>query len=293
MNPTTTQSTNTESEQTKDSPSGRKTLSERLEGPNRFRRPSAFTFVILVLTAALLIHGWTQGVALHAGDLIQGVGRLGSFLTDAFPPDAERIGPILNSLLLTFEMALLGTIIGVILSLPLAVLAAQNTSPHRSIYIVSRGFITVCRTIPDLVWALIFVIAVGLGPQAGVLAIAVDVMGFCGRFFADAIEEMDPGAAEGLEATGAPKRSVILGAIFPSVLPSIVSTSMFALEQATRSSVVLGLVGAGGIGVELNVSMTLMRYDEALMIILAIFVVVFIVERLAAAIRRRILKGNL
>jgi phosphonate transport system permease protein len=249
--------------------------------------------VVLLLTAALLIHGWTQGVALHAGDLVEGLGRLGSFFADAIPPDTERIGPILSSLLLTLEMALLGTIIGVILSLPLAVLAAQNTSPHRSIYLASRGLITVCRTIPDLVWALIFVIAVGLGPQAGVLAIAVDVMGFCGRFFADAIEEMDPGAAEGLAATGAPKRSVILGAIFPSILPSIVATSMFALEQATRSSVVLGLVGAGGIGVELSVSMTLMRYDEALMIILAIFVVVVIVERLSAAIRRRILKGNL
>lgn len=275
------------------SASERKKLQERLEAPHRFRRPSAFTFVVLVLTAALLLHGWSQGVALHAGELIEGVGRLGSFLTDAFPPDTERIGPILNSLVLTFEMALLGTIIGVILSLPLAVMAAQNTAPHRSIYIVTRGFITICRTIPDLVWALIFVIAVGLGPQAGVLAIAIDVMGFCGRFFADAIEEMDPGAAEGLEATGAPKRGVILGAIFPSIMPSIVATSMFALEQATRSSVVLGLVGAGGIGVELNVSMTLMRYDEALMIILAIFVVVVIVERLSAAIRRRILKGNL
>lgn len=293
MNSTSTQPTDTERLQAKNSTSAQKKLADRLETPNRFNRPSAFTFVILVLTAALLIHGWTQGVALHAGDMIQGIGRLGSFFTDALPPDTERLGPILSSLLLTFEMALLGTIIGVILSLPLAVLAAQNTSPHRSIHLVSRGFITICRTIPDLVWALIFVIAVGLGPQAGVLAIAVDVMGFCGRFFADAIEEMDPGAAEGLEATGAPKRSVILGAIFPSILPSIVATSMFALEQATRSSVVLGLVGAGGIGVELNVSMTLMRYDEALMIILAIFVVVFIVERLSAAIRRRILKGNL
>ena len=260
--------------------------------PDRFRRPSAFTFVILVLTAALLLHGWSQGVALNAGDLVQGVGRLGSFMADAFPPDTQRLGPILISLLLTLEMALLGTIIGVVLSLPLAVLAAQNTSPHRSLYIVSRGFITICRTIPDLVWALIFVIAVGLGPQAGVLAIAIDVMGFCGRFFADAIEDMDPGAAEGLQATGAPRHSVILGAIFPSITPSLVTTSMFALEQATRSSVVLGLVGAGGIGVELNVSMTLFRYDEALMIILAIFVVVLIVERLSAAIRRRILKGT-
>lgn len=259
--------------------------------PERFRRPSVPAFLALIVLAAFLIHGWIGGVALHPADLIEGGGRLGGFLSDAFPPDVDRIGPIASSLLVTFEIALLGSLIGVALSLPLAVAAARNTTPHRLVYILTRGFISICRTIPDLVWALIFVVAVGLGPQAGVLAIAVDVLGLCGRFFAEAIEEVDDGVLDGLRSGGAPERAVIAGAVLPTCLPSFVGTSMFALESAVRSSVTIGLVGAGGIGIELSVSMSLLRYDEALTIILAIFVVVLGVERLSAALRRRILEG--
>ena len=260
--------------------------------PTRFRRPNALSFVALLVVAAFLIHGWTQGAVIDPASLVTGAGRLGEFLADAFPPDVSRLPAILQSLLVTFEMALLGTIIGIILSVPLAVGGARNTTPHRIVYAACRGFISICRTIPDLIWALIFVIAVGLGPEAGVLAIAVDVMGFCGRFFAEAIEEINEGTLEGIRSTGAPEIAVVLAAVLPSCLPSFVATSMFALESATRSSVVLGLVGAGGIGLELSVSMALLRYDEAMTIILSIFIVVLGVERISSALRRRILAGT-
>ncbi|MHC9297433.1 phosphonate ABC transporter, permease protein PhnE [Mycobacterium sp. LTG2003] len=257
--------------------------------PPRVRRPSLMTLVIVLVVGGLLVHGWTQGATVRPDSLLTGMFRLGEFAQDAVPPDAHRIGPILKALLVTVEMALLGTIIGVVLSLPLAVLAARNTTPHWSLYAASRGVITVSRTIPDLVWGLIFVIAVGLGPEAGVLAIAVDVMGFCGRFFAESIEDIDPGRIEGLRALGASHIGVLLGGVIPACLPSFVTTSMFALESSARSSVVLGLVGAGGIGIELATSMTLLRYDEALTIILAILGVVVVFERVSAAIRRRVL----
>lgn len=259
--------------------------------PPRLRRPSLRTVIIAVVVIGLLAHGWTEGAAVRPDSLATGVFRLADFISDAVPPDLHRIGPILAALLVTVEMALLGTIIGVVLSLPLAVLAARNTTPHWSLYAVSRGIITVSRTIPDLVWGLIFVVCVGLGPEAGVLAITVDVMGFCGRFFAESIEDIDPGKIEGLRAIGAPRVGVLAGAVLPACLPSFVTTSMFALESSTRSSVVLGLVGAGGIGIELATSMTLLRYDEALTIILSILVVVVALERVSAAIRRRVLGG--
>jgi phosphonate transport system permease protein len=259
--------------------------------PERFTRPSAAAFLSFVVVAAFVVHGWVGGVALRPADLAEGVGRLGEFLAEAFPPDLDRIGAIASALLVTFEIALLGTLIGVLLSVPLAVAAARNTTPNRLVYLVTRGFISVCRTIPDLVWALIFVVAVGLGPQAGVLAVAVDVLGLCGRFFAEAIEEVDDGVLEGLRSGGAPERAVVAGAVLPTCLPSFAGTSMFALESAVRSSVTIGLVGAGGIGIELSVSMALLRYDEALTIILAIFVVVLGVERFSAALRRRIMEG--
>ncbi|EKF23541.1 phosphonate ABC transporter, permease protein PhnE [Mycolicibacterium hassiacum DSM 44199] len=260
--------------------------------PARIRRPSLLTLTVVLVIAALLINGWGQGVTMRPDALATGVFRLGQFLDDAVPPDVDRIGPILKALLVTVEMALLGTAIGVVVSMPLAVLAARNTSPHRTCYTAGRAVITICRTIPDLVWGLIFVIAVGLGPQAGVLAIAVDVLGFCGRFFAEAIEDIDPGRIEGLRALGAPRVGVLTGGIIPDCLPSFVTTSMFALESSARSSVVLGLVGAGGIGIELATSMTLLRYDEAATIILAILGVVVVFERVSAAIRARLIGGE-
>jgi phosphonate transport system permease protein len=257
--------------------------------PARWRWPSPWTFVLVIGVASFLFHGYTQGAKVDPGTLVDGTGRLSTFLADAFPPDTTRLGPILEALVVTMEMALLGTIIGVVLSVPLAIAAAHNTTPHRLVYTLVRGFIALCRTIPDLVWGLIFVIAVGLGPPAGVLAIAVDVMGFCGRFFAEKIEEVDPGVIEGVRSTGADQRGILAGAVLPTCLPSFVATSMFALESSTRSSVVLGLVGAGGIGIELSTSMQLLRYDEAMTIILAIFVVVLGVERLSSTIRRRLI----
>lgn len=246
-------------------------------------------FIVIVIALALLTHGYRQGVRLEPATLVDGAGRLVDFVADAFPPDLDRLRPILEALLVTLEMALLGTIIGVVLSVPLAVAAARNTSPHPIVYGLARGLVALFRTIPDLVWGLVFVVAVGLGPKAGVLAIAVDVMGFCGRFFAERIEEIDPGIVESLRATGAGRSSVLAGGVLPACLPSFVATSMFALESSTRSSVVLGLVGAGGIGIELSVSMQLLRYQEAMTIILSIFVVVLGVERLSSALRRRVI----
>lgn len=257
--------------------------------PPKWRRPSNASFALLVAVAFFLVHGYQGGARIDPTTLAEGVPRLVNFLSDAFPPDTDRLIPILRSLLVTFEMALLGTIVGVVLSVPLAVAAARNTTPHRFVYLLARGYISLCRTVPDLVWGLIFVVAVGLGPRAGVLAIAVDVMGFCGRFFAEAIEEMDPGLLDAGRCTGVHELGVVGGTVLPACLPSFVATSMFALESSTRSSVVLGLVGAGGIGIELSVSMQLLRYDEAMTIILAIFVVVLAVERTSSAIRRRLI----
>lgn len=270
-------------------PTKARPTADPIRQPPRVRRPSLLTLAIVLVVGGLLVHGWSQGVAVRPDSLASGMFRLGDFAKDAIPPDVDRTGPILKALLVTVEMALLGTIIGVLLSLPLAVMAARNTTPHLSLYAVSRGIITVSRTIPDLVWGLIFVIAVGLGPEAGVLAIAVDVMGFCGRFFAESIEDIEPGRIEGMRAVGASGVGVLAGGVIPACMPSFVTTSMFALESSARSSVVLGLVGAGGIGIELATSMTLLRYDEALTIILSILGVVVVFERVSAAIRRRVL----
>lgn len=258
------------------------------EAPARWRRPPVAAYVLLVGALAFVVHGSLAGAAVGPATLVEGLGRLLEFVADALPPNLERIGPVSLALLETFEIALIGTMVGLVASLPLAVLAARNTTPVRWVYGLARGLIALFRTVPDLVWAILFVVTVGLGPQAGMLAIAVDATGFCGRFFADRIEDVEDDMLESLSATGAGRGGILTGAVLPSVLPSFIGTAMFQLEHATRSAVVLGVVGAGGIGVELTTSMQLLAYDEALTIILAIFVVILGVERLASAIRRRI-----
>lgn len=254
--------------------------------PTRWKRPTKVIWLGWIIFISFLLHGMYIS-ELTPNRFANGFTRLIDFLLQSFPPDPGRFSNILLATLETFEMALVGTVAGAVLSLPLALLAARNTSPHRIVYFTARTFIAFLRSVPDLVWGLIFLVAVGLGPGTGMLAITVDVMGFCGRFFAEKIEEIDSGPVDALRMTGASHAGVITGAIIPAAFPSFIATTLYSLELSVRSAVVLGLVGAGGIGVELSASMQLMRYDEALMIILVIFVVVIAVERVSAGIRKK------
>jgi phosphonate transport system permease protein len=256
--------------------------------PARLGRPNPLTFVLAVAAAAFVIASFTaSGVSLDK--LVRGLPALGRLVEQMFPPSFERIEPVLWSLLQTFQMAVAGTVLGLILSLPLAILAAPSLSPHPVIVWAVRGLVAFFRTVPDLVWAIVFVIAVGLGPAAGVLALMVDTIGFAARFFAEAMEETDKGPREALTAMGASRSGIIFSAVIPQALPSMINTALFSLEKATRGSVVLGLVGAGGIGIELKVSLELFDYDQAATIIIAIFLLVLAVERASTWVRSRIL----
>ncbi|MCE8026430.1 MULTISPECIES: phosphonate ABC transporter, permease protein PhnE [Halomonadaceae] len=262
--------------------------SSRHSAPPRLERPSAIAFILLIGLAAFFLTG-LQGANINPERLIRGVSNLGTFFGEAMPPNFSRWDVIATAMLETFQMAIVGVVFGVILSLPMALLCARNTSPHPVVRVISRNIVATLRTVPDLVWALIFVVAVGLGPLAGILAIIMDTIGFCARFFSERIEEVDPGPGQALAATGASRSGVICGAILPECTPSFVATSLFSVEKAVRSAVVLGLVGAGGIGVELSASMNLFRYDQALTVILAILVVVIGVEQISAWIRKRVI----
>jgi phosphonate transport system permease protein len=256
--------------------------------PQRFERPNALTFVIFVAVAAFIIASFHQS-GLSLEKLIRGFPALGRLVEQMFPPSVERLPQVLNLLLQTFMMAVTGTLLGLIVSVPLAILAAPSLSPHPFFVWAVRGIVAFFRTVPDLVWAIMFVIAVGLGPAAGILALMVDTIGFAARFFAEAMEETDRGPREALTAMGARRSGIIASAVLPQALPSMINTSLFSLEKATRGSVVLGLVGAGGIGIELKVSLEMFDYDQAATTIIAIFILVLIVERVSTMIRAKIL----
>lgn len=256
--------------------------------PQRLTSPSWFAGFILLIFAFLFIQGFSSA-EISLERLIKGANNLTVFLGQAIPPDWSDMDVIAEAMLETLYMAIVGVTIGVILSVPFALLASRNTTPHPVVRTITRFLIATMRTIPDLIWALIFVVAVGLGPLAGILAIILDTIGFAARFFSERVEEVRPGPANALTASGAGRLSVIAGAILPETLASMSATSLYSVEKAIRSAVTLGLVGAGGIGVELSTSMRLFQYDKAFSIILVVLVVVIGFEQLSSMIRKRVI----
>ena len=170
--------------------------------------PRAGLMTVLLRLAAALIGAAVIGQALVVArarpqDLVTGASGMADILRRSYPPDLNNLPRALNGVLETFDIALLGTLVAIVLSLPLAVLGAENVTPSRPLYLAARGVIAVTRAVPDLVWALLFVTAVGLGPFPGVLALSVHSIGMLGRLFAETIEDIDMGPVQALTITGA------------------------------------------------------------------------------------------
>ncbi|MCC0055104.1 MAG: phosphonate ABC transporter, permease protein PhnE [Rhodobiaceae bacterium] len=257
--------------------------------PPRFSGLSALRFALLIAAAALIIAAISD-VAPSPQRLIEGAPRMSRLIGRMLPPetDLDFLLRMAGRLLETIEIALAGTVIGVLPSLPVtAWLAARGLGGVPLVNLAAKAFISFLRTVPDLVWALIFIASVGLGAIAGTMTIVVDTIGFCGRFFAEAFEDADKAPQQALSAIGATRVSIMAGAVLPAVMPSLINTSLFAFEKAVRSSVVLGLVGAGGIGQELKVAFDLFQYRSASTIIIAIFIFVFAMEFVTDRLRTR------
>lgn len=254
----------------------------------RYERPSAVAF--LFYAGAIVVIVWAfHGAGWSAGKLAAAPPQLTDFVSRAWPPSTDNLGRLGIKMVETLQIAVAGAALGVVLSLPVAVLAARGLVAGVFVNVAIRIFLGFLRAVPDIAWALVFVVAVGLGPFAGMLAILVDTLGFCGRFFADDMEAVDPGPSDALIATGARRLDVVACAVVPAALPGFVSTALYALEKAVRSSTILGLVGAGGIGMELKVGFDLFDYQTAMSVILMIAVVVIAVEQLGGLARQRII----
>ena len=258
--------------------------------PARVERPSAVTFLAYVLGLAIIF--WClAGAGFSLDKVMTAPPRFADFANRAFPPNMDpqvlyRLG---WKMVETLQIAVAGAVIGVILSVPVALLAARGLIAGPVVNQIVRVILGFIRAVPDIAWALLFVVAVGLGPFAGMLAIVVDTIGFCGRFFADDMEGTDTGPAESLTATGARKIDVVACATIPAAMPAFISTGLYGLEKAVRSSTILGLVGAGGIGIELKVGFDLFDYPTAMTVILMIAVVVIGIEQLSGWARTKII----
>lgn len=259
--------------------------------PPRFRRPYWWQVAAGIGLAALFGHALygTELISMTLAEVGEMPGNVLRLVGEMLPPSCQSLAKIGTAVLETLEMSLVGTLLGVLVSLPLGLLAAKSLSPNRFTYFAARSLVSFCRTVPDMVWAIFFVIIVGLGPLAGMLTLLVDTVGFAGRFFAEAFEEVDGGPREALSAIGATGGGAFFSGVLPAASPSCINTTMYCLERAVQSSVVLGLVGAGGIGMLLEEPMVWHNYPEATTVVLTIFVMLAAVEQISGRIRRHVI----
>ena len=193
-----------------------------------------------------------------------------------------------NPLVETTRIAIIATVVGAGISLPIAFLASKITSPNRPSYLIDKGFMNLVRTVPDLFWAMIFVTSVGPGAFAGFLALVFFSLAVMAKLLSETVDAVDPGPLEAARATGARHFPAVRTAVWPQVLPNYVAYSLYTFELNMRASVVLGVVGAGGIGQVIEAQRAFFRFDRVLAVVIIIFVVVFVIEQISIALRRRL-----
>lgn len=244
-------------------------------------------WIITAIVFALYAVSWNLA-SVDPAKLVTGLPRLWGWLYNAWPPKTEEIPLFLYRTAETVAMALIGTTLACILAIPMAVLASRNITPFPALYYPARWFLNALRGIDSFVFALLFVAAVGLGPFAGVLGIALHTWGSAAKLFADHIENANLGPFEAVGTTGAGRTTRIMYALVPDVLPVMLSTALFWWEFNVRASTVLGVVGAGGIGQELKNSMDLLDFSRLFTIIGIILIVVTILDQLSGWLRRKL-----
>ena len=239
-----------------------------------------------IVLAVVLASAWYVNL-LDFTTLANGVPAILTLARESFPPDFSNARSWWKPLIDTLTMSIAGTAVAVLLSFPLAFLAARNTSPHPVVYHCARTLLNALRSVPELIMGIVFVAAVGFGALPGVLALGLHSVGMVGKFFAEAIEHVDEAPVEAARAAGATPLQVLYHAVLPQVLPQFADTSIYRWEYNFRASTVMGMVGAGGIGFELMGALRIMQYSEVSAIMLVILVMVTIVDWFSGYLRRK------
>lgn len=254
---------------------------------NPINRPSLRAILWAVASVLFLVWAW-QGVEADVVKLIREFADARPIVEQFADPDWGVLSDAIDATIVTVQMAIIGIIGATIISIPLGLMAARNVSGN-VVYASTRTFLSFVRCVPDLVWAICFVVIVGLGPWAGTLAIIVGSSGSFGKLFAESIESVDPRPVDAVRATGAPNLSASVFSVLPQAFPMILSYVLFYWESTVRNAAIFGLVGAGGIGQQIDLHLGLLRYDRLAVDILCIFVAVIIIDRISAILRSRLL----
>ncbi len=237
--------------------------------------------VYLVLAIGSLEFNWAR--------IIAGMDRGAAFIAGFLKPDfTSRWQDIYEGFLESLTMTVVATVIGVLLSIPVALGAARNLAPL-PVYLVCRGIIAVSRAFQEIIIAIVFVAMFGFGPLAGVATLAFSSIGFLAKLLAEDIEDIDRQQVEAIQATGASWLQILNYAIQPQVAARFIGLSLYRLDINFRESAVIGIVGAGGIGATLNTAIARYEYDSAAAVLLCIIAVVLLVEYSSGFLRRRLL----
>jgi phosphonate transport system permease protein len=238
----------------------------------------------LALAALLFLYGvLTLGVS--PSKIFFGLGELALMVMRMFPPDAQQFNTYLYAIAETLAIALLGTLSAAVVAFPLGFLAARNTTINRVVHFFARRSFDTLRGIDILIWALIWINVVGLGPFAGVLALFMSDLGIFGKLYSEAIEAADQKPVEGVLSTGGTHATSVRFGILPQVMPILLSQVLYAFESNTRSASIIGIVGAGGVGLILSEQIRTMELQQLSCVILMILVTVALIDFFCSKIR--------
>jgi phosphonate transport system permease protein len=237
------------------------------------------------------------GIGLDIRELIDDFGRVGHVLWRDNPNPAKNgllepnwayLGQTVGPMIETFQMAVIAAVIGCGAALPISFLASRLTTAGRITLFVTRSVLNVVRAIPDILYALVFVAAVGVGPLPGILALILFNVGIVAKLLSETVDGVDTGPIEAARASGANQIQTVRWAVLPQVLPNYVAYSLYTFELNIRASTVLGIVGAGGIGRELFAQYKLFNWSNVAVTIVELFVLVLLIETVSIALRRRL-----
>ncbi len=258
-------------------------MSAALPTPVALKRSLGW-YVTWGLLLLLLAASW-RGADMRPLELWRDGGNMAAYAAEFFPPNFSQWQLYVQEMLVTLQIALWGTALAVITAVPMGLLASSNIVPWW-VYQPVRRLMDACRAINEMVFAMLFVVAVGLGPFAGVLALWIHTAGILAKLFSEAVEAIDPQPVEGIRATGASALHEIIYGVIPQVMPLWISYTLYRFESNVRSASVVGMVGAGGIGVVLWEIIRGFQYAETSAVMLIIIVTVSVIDLVSARIRK-------
>lgn len=249
------------------------------------KKSQGLTYLVWLGVACVMAWAW-QGAEIRPMALIRDAANMRTFAADFFPPDFRDWRLYLREMVVTLHIALWGTALAIVAAVPMGLLSASNVSPVW-VYQPVRRLMDACRATNEMVFAMLFIVAVGLGPFAGVLALFVHTTGTLSKLFSEAVEAIDPRPVEGIRATGAHKLAEIAYGVIPQVMPLWLSYSLYRFESNVRSASVVGMVGAGGIGVILFEVIRSFEYGQTCAVLLMLIVTVSFIDLISSWLRQR------